>query len=168
MRTREEVEREEVIANFRGFWHGHIPIEEVQRKEQRLRELRSKGVVDNEEFKKLFEIMYKDAESYLTSEEKRYNKYTDEEGGDIHPDYYLGWLNGLLWYLQGDAEEVDKEMRAEKEVKEEVKKHIELVRGEINNPEVIGKGYEEKDTGLNVDYYSGWHEALEYVLGKLE
>ena len=122
---------------------------------------------------------YRDYTMLITEEPKKpegenwkvheaYEKYIDD-GNDLHPHYYLGWISALMWVTaERDNIEWDEDMRSEKEIKEELisqtESFIHVAKNYLEDLMMFRFNSDE----LNEEFLTGFHEGLEFSIGELD
>jgi hypothetical protein len=93
----------------------------------------------------------------------------DYEKADLHPHYYLGWISALMWVTaEKDNIERDEDMKSEEEIKEELITNTEsFIHVAKNYPEDLRRFRFNRDE-LNEEFLTGFHEGLEFSIGKLD
>ena len=123
---------------------------------------------------------YQDYTMLITEEPKKpvgenwkvheaYEKYIDDEKGDLHPHYHLGWISALMWITaENDNIERGKDIKSEKEIKKELISQTEsFIHVAKNYPENLRRFRFNRDE-LNEEFLTGFHEGLEFSIGKLD
>ena len=123
---------------------------------------------------------YRDYTMLITEEPKKpegenwkvhetYVHSLDYENADLHPHYHLGWISALMWVTaENDNIERGKDIKSEKEIKKELISQTEsFIHVAKNYPECLGSFRFNSDE-LNEEFLTGFHEGLEFSIGKLD
>lgn len=127
----------------------------------KIEEYRDYTMLITEEPKKPEEENWKVHEAYVHS--------IDYENADLHPHYHLGWISALMWVTaENDNIERGKDIKSEKEIKKELISQTEsFIHVAKNYPENLRRFRFNSDE-LNEEFLTGFHEGLEFSIGKLD
>ena len=93
----------------------------------------------------------------------------DYENADLHPHYHLGWISALMWVTAENGNiERGKGIKSEKEIKKELISQTEsFIHVAKNYPENL-RSFRFNSDELNEEFLTGFHEGLEFSIGKLD